>query len=175
MNTNEPRPASICERSLPGAERRGSRDVPAGNVVPRSDTFTLGENVAPPSSDALNRTSQPRLSGCSRRSYHVTPTTPDWLTAISGMNWSVLSSGGLSLIQRARDHVLPPSVDEAKKIWLCPDRRSGQTTYSRSWKRPTLASIASAGSAFAFPNCAPFRSPPATYGSIGTLHPSDSP
>src|SRR5215216_6268347 len=105
-----------------------SRDVTGANDAPRSDTRTLRVKLAPPSNDAAKRTFQLRLSGCSRRSYHVTPTTPSWFTAISGMNWSVVSLDTLSLIRRDGDQVRPSSTDDENRIWLCPERRSGHTT-----------------------------------------------
>src|SRR5689334_19756877 len=101
-----------------------------------SETRILGSHVCPPSSEALKRTHQPRLSGLSRRSCHETPTTPSLLTATTGMK----SSGPACCPRKARssftvtglDHVFPLSVEYASKISTRPDLRSGHTAYSRS-------------------------------------------
>ena len=42
-----------------------------------------------------------------------------------------MAAGGLSLIARAGDHVLPRSAENENKIWLWPERRSGQTPATR--------------------------------------------
>src|ERR1041385_332286 len=77
---------------------RGKSDVAAyalisvGSGHGRSDsseTRTLGSHVSPPSTEALNLTVYPLLSSLSRRSYHVTPTTPRLFTATFGMKLSL--------------------------------------------------------------------------------------
>src|ERR1051325_4871807 len=67
------------------------------NAVGASETFVLGSQVSPPSSEARKRSVQPRLSGDSRRSYHETPTTPFLLTATVGVMLSGPLVGSIAI------------------------------------------------------------------------------
>src|SRR6267154_5333834 len=101
-----------------------------------SDTWTLGSHVSPPSKDPRARTYQPRPSEFSRRSYHVTSTTPALFTATVGKKLSgpfLLSIGpATSSMQLDCDHVLPLSAEYEKRISDLPPRSSAQVAYSRS-------------------------------------------
>src|SRR5262249_43116522 len=105
------------------------------NVLPTVETRTLGSQESPPSSEAENRTWYPMLLLSSRRSYHITPTTPSRLTAIVGVQGSGpsrLSLARSSLTARGRDQVLPPSAEYDSRISDLPDRASAQARYTRS-------------------------------------------
>src|SRR5438552_7873486 len=120
----------------------------AGNTVPNSEgvsepsnvllaleTRTLGSQESPPSSEAVKRTWYPTLLLSSRRSYHITPTTPSRLTAMVGVQWSGPSRFSLalsSLTARGRDQVLPPSAEYDTRISDLPERESAQARYTRS-------------------------------------------
>src|ERR1051325_4182654 len=80
-----------------------------------SETRTLGRNVSTPSSEAVKRMYHPILSGLSRRSYHITPTTPSRFTATTGRKASgpgpASFEGELSLTAVGFDQLLPRSFE----------------------------------------------------------------
>src|SRR5439155_20353001 len=100
-------------------------------AVDASETFVLGSQVSPPSSDARKRMDQPRSSVASRRSYHDTPTTPSLLTMTFGVMLSGpfvgSSAGRSSLMTTGGDQVFPLSLEYASRISSRFERKSVHT------------------------------------------------